>query len=137
MRKKQTLESLIRERIKNGKEGTYVYADFLDLSDRDQIGRVLRKMVKKNELIRYGQGVYVRTRKSTVTGELIADGGLRTIAEQAFKKLNIKIVPTTADIRYMNGSTQVPTGWCVGVTKKVTRKIGHGGYSIKYERMHI
>jgi hypothetical protein len=137
MRKKPTLESKIRERIRKGKEGTYVYADFLDLSDRDQIWRVLRKMVKKNELIRYGQGVYVRTRKSTITGELIADGSLRSIAEQAFKKFNIKIVPTTADIRYINGSTQVPTGWCIGVTKRVTRKIGHEGYSIKYERMRI
>jgi hypothetical protein len=136
MRKKPTLESKIRERIRKGKEGTYVYADFLDLSDRDQIGRVLRKMVKKDELIRLGQGIYVRTVKSEFTGKILPESDIRTLAEQALIKFNVKVFPSKAEIRYNNReSTQIPTGRVIGVNKRISRKICYKECPIEYERV--
>jgi hypothetical protein len=138
MRQKLTLESKIRERIVRGDIATFVYADFLDLSDRDQIGRVLRKMVKLNELARFGRGIYVRMRKSKITGNIVPELDLRSVAEQALKKFNIQIFPSTAEIKYNNReSTQVPTGWMIGVNKRVSRKITYRGCSINYERMYV
>jgi hypothetical protein len=138
MRKEPTLESKIRKRIKHGKYAVYVYADFSDLSDRDQTGRVLREMVKKNELIRFGQGIYVRTEKSEITGEIVPEEDIRTLAEQALKKLKVKVLPSTAETKYNNReSTQVPTGRVIGVDRRISRKMGYGGYSVRCEHVRI
>jgi hypothetical protein len=137
MPRESSLESKIRKRIKQGESSAYVYADFLDLSDRDQIGRVLRKMVKQSELIRFGQGIYVRTRKSEYTGKILPELDMRTLAEQALTKLNVRVFPSKAEIMYNSGkSTQIPTGRMIGVDKRISRKIGYNGYSIKYERAY-
>ena len=133
---KPTLEAKIRYRIKRGKASAYVPSDFSDLSKRDQVGRVLRKMVRNRELIKAGQGIYVRTQESIIDGGIIPEKDLRTVVEEAFSKLKIKILPTKAEKDYSEGkTTQIPTGRMIGVNKRVSRTIGYNGRFMKYEQV--
>jgi hypothetical protein len=44
-------------------------------------------------------------------------------------------VPTRLERAYNAGeTTQVPTGCVVGVTRRVRRKLGYGGFNLSFER---
>lgn len=109
--------------------------DFLDLSDRDQIGMALRQLVVKGVLIRFGQGLYAKARRSTVTGKLIPVKPLPALAQEALtEKLNVQVVPSSELEKYNRGfSTQVPTGRVFAVRGRVSRKMAFDGKSIKYQ----
>ena len=53
----EILEKRIQYRIKKSKDAVFMLSDFLDLSDRDQIMRALRKLIQKSLIIKVGQGV--------------------------------------------------------------------------------
>ena len=59
----QTLEKRIQYRIKRKKDSVFMLSDFLDLSDKDQIGRALRKLIKKILLLKLGKA-YMLVQKS-------------------------------------------------------------------------
>lgn len=130
-----TLKSRIRYRISRSKSAVFIPGDFLDLSDRDQIGRALRQLVAKGVLIRFGQGLYAKARRSTVTGKLIPVKPLPALAQEALaEKLNVQVVPSSEIERYNRGfSTQVPTGRVIAVRGRVSRKMAFDGKSIKYQ----
>ena len=65
------LEKRIHYRIKKSKDFVFMLPDFLDLSDRDQVMRALRKLIAKNLIIKVGQGVYVKAKESKLTGKII------------------------------------------------------------------
>lgn len=133
---KQTLEGKMKYRIKRGKASVYLPADFFDLSDRDQVGRVLRKFVKEGLLIKLGSGIFARARKSIVTGKLIPEKNIQSLAVEALQKKGVKISPTRYEREYKAGRTdQVPMGLVIGVNKRVNRTISYNGKSIKYERV--
>lgn len=130
-----TLKSKMSYRINRSKENVFVPKDFFDLSDRDQVGRILRSLVADGALIRFGQGLYAKARRSSLTGKLIPVASLPELAEEALvNKLNIKVVPSKALERYNSGeSTQVPTGRVIAVKGRVSRKMAYNGKSIKFE----
>lgn len=130
-----TLESKIKYRISRSKDTVFTPKDFFDLSDRDQVGRVLRKRVNEGDLIRFGWGLYAKATKSPYSGKIVPEKGLPKLAEEALtKKLNIRVATTSAKRRYNNGkTTQIPTGRVIGVNGRITRKISYNGQSIKYE----
>lgn len=130
-----TLKSRIRYRISRSKSAVFIPGDFLDLSDRDQIGRALRQLVAKGVLIRFGQGLYAKARRSTVTGKLIPVKPLPALAQEALtEKLNVQVVPSSELEKYNRGfSTQVPTGRVIAVRGRVSRKMAFDGKSIKYQ----
>ena len=64
-----TLESRVRYRLSRSKDLVFAPKDFLDLSDRDQIGRVLRKLVAEKSLIKIARGLYAKTVISPLTGK--------------------------------------------------------------------
>lgn len=133
-----TLEAKIRYRINKSKISAVISSDFYDLSDRDQVGRVLRKMVKEKFLIKLGQGIFAKTKESKLTGKRILETDFITIAKQALKKLKIKIFPSQAEQDYNSGkSTQIPTGLRIAVNKRVARTISYNGRSISYEQTNI
>ena len=122
----------VRERISEASEATFVLSDFADLSDRDQILRALRALIKEERLIRVGYGVYVRARKSRLTGRIIPEEDLRTIAVTALQKNGVKILPTFYEREYSAGrTTQVPTGLLIGVDRRVNRKISYNGRTVR------
>jgi hypothetical protein len=132
---KNTLESRISYRIKRSKSHVFLRKDFENIGGYDQVGRILRAFVEKGLLISIGYGAYVRTRVSTVTGNLIPEKPIPELANELLKKLGVKTFPTKAEVAYNNGeSTQVPTGRVIGVQGRIVRKLGYNGVSVVYER---
>jgi len=125
----------IRDKIKRSKQSVFVPGDFTDLSGYVQILRVLKNMVDNNELIKLGQGIYVKVRKSA-DGKIRPIGYVGDMVKVALRKYGIKTLPSTAVIEYNSGiSTQVPTGRVIGVDKRVRRQIGYNGVMFQFETM--
>lgn len=119
-----TLKDKIKYRIRKSKENTFLVRDFMDLSGRDQILRALRALMKENEIIRVGKGVYTKAKKSFITGDYIPKDNLRTIAITALKKLGVKVMQTDDEKNYNARLTeQVPNEFIIGVNKRVSRNI--------------
>ncbi|MGS2724133.1 DUF6088 family protein [Porticoccus sp. GXU_MW_L64] len=132
----KTLESKIRYRVSRRKESVFTPKDFLDLSDRDQVGRVLRKLVAEESLIKLGYGLYARTRKSSVSGKTIPEKGLPDLAREALIKLGVTLKQSSGEREYNSGNTtQVPTGRVIGVKGRISRKIGYNGKYITLEHV--
>jgi hypothetical protein len=132
--KPETLETRIVTRMERKRGDVFVRADFEDLGGYDQVGRALRTLARKGELLRVGQGLYARARPSGLTGEPAPVKGLSTLTE-ALARVGIETVPTRLEQAYNSGATtQVPTGRVVGVRRRVRRKIGYGDVNLSFER---
>jgi hypothetical protein len=60
--------------------------------------------------------------------------GLATLTA-ALARLGIETVPSRLKQAYNAGrTTQVPTGWVVGVKRRVRRRIGYNGIYLSFER---
>lgn len=133
---RKSLRSEIKRIISESSDFVFMPGDFFYLSDRDQVGRALRQLTKEQFLVKVGYGVYVKTFVSKYTGKILPAGNLREIAEIVLKRNGIEILPTKAEIAYnTRQSTQIPTGFVVGVNKRVSRKFSYGDASIRYERV--
>lgn len=131
-----TLESRVRYRLSRSKDSVFTPMDFLDLSDRDQTGRVLRKLVAEQLLIKIARGLYAKTKTSSVTGKIIPAKTLSILAKEGLTKLGVRVVPSRAEQAYNSGeTTQVPTGRVIAIKgRRVSRKIGYKGNYIVLER---
>ena len=128
------LEKRIQYRIKKSTDFVFMLPDFLDLSDRDQVMRALRKLISKGLIIKVGQGVYVKAEKSILSGKIIPQISLTEIGKAVAKKLNLKVIPNKYEVWYNEGkTTQVPTGNVISVLGRINRKISFNGVYIKYE----
>ena len=81
------LEKRIQYRIKKSKDFVFMLPDFLDLSDRDQVMRALRKLISKGLILKVGQGVYVKAIKSLISEEFVPTIPLAEIGKIVAKKL--------------------------------------------------
>ena len=132
--KSEPLESRLLKRIDRKRGDVFLRADFGDLGGYDQVGRALRTLARRGELIRVGQGLYARARPSNITGDPVPVKGLSTLTE-ALGRVGIETVPTRLEEAYNAGATtQVPTGRVVGVRRRVRRKVGYGGVNLSFER---
>lgn len=132
--KSKTLREKVWCRVKRAKEPVFLTNDFSDLSSSIQVCRVLSALCKELLLIRLGKGIYVKTKKSCLTGRIVPVVNIIDAAKIALIKLGVKVLPSSAEIAYnTRRSTQVPTGRVIGVNKKVTRKIKFNGCCIGYE----
>ena len=133
---KDTLKSKITYRIRRSKASVFVRDDFKDIGGYDQVGRVLRKLVKQGLIVRLGYGVYARTKKSSVTGTIVPEKSLTELAKELLDKFGVKVAPSSAKEAYNSGeSTQVPTGRVIGVQGRIVRKISYNGKSISFENV--
>ena len=133
-----TLKSRVKYRLSRSKDTVFVPQDFLDLSDRDQVGRVLRQLMSEGQLVRFGYGLYAKAEKSPYTGKVVPKKALPDLAREALtNKLDVDVGASKAMRRYNKGeSTQVPTGRVIGVKGRVTRKMGYNGQSVKLEYVY-
>ncbi len=132
--RRDSLENRIKRRIARKKGDVFLREDFDDLGGYDQVGRVLRELTRRGELVRVGYGLYSRAAKSMLTGAPIPAGGLRTLRE-ALGRVGIKTGQTRLERSYNAGeTTQVPTGRVVAVDRRVRRKIGYAGITLGFER---
>ena len=133
--KPETLEARIVKCIDRKRGDVFLRADFEDLGGYDQVGRALRKIVREGRLARLGQGLYARAKPSISSGQPIPVRGLATLRE-ALGRVGIETTPTRLEHAYnAGGTTQVPTGRVVGVTRRVRRKVGYGGIKLSFERI--
>ena len=131
-----TVEGKITYRVKRSKTPVFVRDDFKDIGSYDQVGRALRRLVKKGILIRLGYGTYARSKKSGVSGAVVPEKPLPELAKELLKKLGIQVVPSSAERAYNSGkSTQVPTGLVIGVKGRIARRIGYNGKYISFEKV--
>ncbi|MAO39221.1 MAG: hypothetical protein CMK70_03080 [Pseudohongiella sp.] len=135
MPQSNTLESKVAYRIKRRRDSIFMREDFEDLGGYDQVGRVLRGLVKDGLIIKAGYGLYVRAKKSSLSGKTIPEIGLQEIASTALSRLGVKTAPTIGEKEYNQGlTTQVPSGRQVKIVKgRCSRKIGYDGKYIRYE----
>ena len=132
--KPETLEERMLKRISQKRGDAFLRADFEDLGGYDQVGRVLRKMVREGRLVRVGQGLYVRASPSITSGQPIPARGLAALRE-ALGRVGIATFPTRLERANNAGkTTQMPTGRVVGVTRRVRRKVGYGDVHLSFER---
>lgn len=135
-RTKKTLEQRITDRIARKKGDVFLRADFEDLGGYDQVGRELRKLVSRGNLVKIGYGLYARARTSSLSGKTIPNKNLPALATEALQKLNIEIKPSSYTRAYNAGqTTQVPTGRMIGVRGRISRKIGYDGKYVSFERV--
>jgi hypothetical protein len=130
-----SLKSKIKYRINRSKSAVFTPSDFFDLSDRDQVGRVLRQLLVDEVLIKFGQGLFAKAKRSSLTGKVIPIKPLPELAKEALtEKLNIEVVTSMELQAYNDGrTTQVPTGRVIAVRGRVSRKMAYDGKSIKYQ----
>jgi hypothetical protein len=109
--------------------------DFTDLGGYDQVGRVLRQLVRRGQLVKIGHGLYTRAAPSPFDGTPAPVKGLRALAAEALGRLGIETAPTRLEQAYHAGqTTQVPAGRVVAVNKRVRRRIGYNGTFLSFER---
>jgi hypothetical protein len=123
-------------RINRRKGDVVLRADFADLGDYDQVGRVLRILVKEEILVKLGQGIYAKAKRSALTGELVPQGGIIQATREALTKLGVKVLPSSLERSYnADSSTQVPTGRLIGTNKRVRRLIRYGSVQMSFEHV--
>ena len=111
----ETLEYRLQKHIAEHCGDVFLRTDFEGLGGYAQVGRALRTLVKSEQLLRIGYGVYTRAVKSPISGKLMPPKGLTTLIE-AVERLGFKVLTTRMDQDYSNGkTTQVPTGRAVAI----------------------
>jgi hypothetical protein len=132
--KPETLETQLLKRIARKRGDVFLRTDFSDLGGYDQVGRVLRGLVRKGVLMKAGYGLYTRTRPSLLDGKPLPAKGIRELAVEALGRLGIQTAPTRLEQAYNAGeTTQVPTGRVIGVRGRVRRKISYNGFPLSFE----
>lgn len=131
----QTLAMKVEKRIARKRGDVFLREDFGGLGGYDQVGRVLRDLVRKARLVKIGQGLYARASTSPFDGRTIPIKSLQRLSAEALGRLGVETTLTRFERDYNAGrTTQVPVGRAIGVTKRVRRKIGFNGVTMRYER---
>jgi len=134
--KSGSLEERLANRIARKRGDVFMRADFDDLGGYDQVGRALRRLIRKGQLMKVGYGLYVRARPSLIDGAPTPVKGIREVAREALGRIGVKTELTKLEQAYNAGtSTQVTTGRVVGVLGRVRRKINFNGVPLRYERV--
>jgi hypothetical protein len=129
------LEERNARRIRRKRIDVFLRKDFEDEGGYDQVGRALRSLVRKGELIPMGKGLYGRAVRSPFDGKPVLAKGIKTMTEAALRRLGVKTYPSAMTRAYNEGrTTQVPSGRIIGVDKRVRRKIGVDGIFVQFER---
>lgn len=113
----------------------FLRADFESVGAYDQVGRALRELIKTEQLLRVGYGVYTRAVKSPISGKPMPPKGLATLVE-AVERLGFKVMPTRMEQDYCEGrTTQVPTGRAIAIKGRLRRRLGYDGIYLSFERV--
>ena len=132
---KFTLEERIEMSLKRSASKVFLRKDFNKFGGYDQVGRALRSVVNKGLVIKAGYGVYVKAKKSSLTGKPIPVIPLIEIGIDTLNKLGVKPQLGLAAKDYQDGkTTQVPVSAVLNIgSSRVCRRIGFGNKLIRYE----
>jgi len=129
------LEEKIQNYIDRKRRLVFLRVDFEEVCpDYDQVGRALKKLVKKGKLVKVGYGLYAKAKRSSVSGKIIPRAPLSEIGRECLRRLKVQTAQSQAEREYNQGiSTQVPTGRVIAVKGRITRKIGYNGIILFFE----
>jgi hypothetical protein len=131
----KSLEKRIAERIARKAADVFVRDDFKDLGGYDQVGRALRRLAAKGQLVKIGYGLYARAMISPLSGKTMPKKPLPALAAEALDRLDVETAPSSFAQDYNAGATtQVPTGRVIAVRGRISRKIGYDGKYVTFER---
>lgn len=127
-------EIQVLTKIKKAKRGSLFFIEnFLTKTNSDAIRKALERLVKKGEIIRIAQGIYVRPASDPLLGQLTPS--IETIAKAIAKRDKARIVPTGVyALNRLGLSTQVPMN-VVFLTDGSPRCIPIGKCSIKFKKV--
>src|SRR5262249_3383714 len=87
----ETLNYKISARIARKKDIVFLREDFADLGGYDQVGRILRNLVRDGKIVEIGYGLYAKAKRSSITGEVIPVAPLPTLAKAALERLGVEV----------------------------------------------
>jgi hypothetical protein len=130
------LTERIEMSLSRSKPNVFLRKDFDRFGGYDQVGRALRSIMLRGLLVKAGYGVYVKARKSSITGNPIPVIPLVQVGLEALAKMGVEADVGSSAKAYSEGkSTQMPMASVVSVGKaRVSRKIGFGGKQLRYEK---
>ena len=126
---KITLTKKISEKIRRSRRNVFLRSDFNSISDDyDQVGRSLRQLVKANQLIKVGYGLYAKARINSLTGKamIAAPGGFDQVAKEALNRLEVKYQDLSKEISDDADVTQVPVNTTIRLQSRFNRTIAVG-----------
>lgn len=130
-----TVKERLEEEIKNSQSNVFVRKEFESLGNARQINRALAQLIEQGLVVRAGYGVYVRTRKSSLSDKMVPTIPLLNVGIEALKKLGIQ-ADVGSDFKALREgrTTQVPMATVINVGKsRIRRKIALGSRKIVYE----
>lgn len=137
MKRSRTLEERIAQRVNRSKGEVFLRKDFADLADYDQVGRSLRHLADKGQLVKIGYGLYAKATTAPISKRPVLRRGIQDLAAEALERLKVSTFPSSFEQDYnQQQTTQVPTGRVIGVKGRITRKIGYDGKYVTFERVH-
>ncbi len=103
------LSKEIENRINNLKEGSiFIHNDFKDLTNYENIKKIIQRMVNKGAIIKVLDGIYMKPKYSPLLNEYIPCN-IFDLSECIARKFGWDIVPTgEVAINYFGLSTQLP-----------------------------
>ncbi|AWK43836.1 S-adenosylhomocysteine hydrolase [Photorhabdus laumondii subsp. laumondii] len=123
------IKERIQARLKRSKRYVFIRDDFKDIAGYDQVGRILRGLVKEGQLLKVGYGVYTKARKNSVTGKIMpaSPGGSDAVILEALERLKVKYHLDGASAAYTDGkSTQIPAYTQIKTTFRFKRVLSVG-----------
>jgi hypothetical protein len=133
---KMNLAERIEMSLSRSKPNVFLRKVFDSFGGYVQVGRALRSIMLRGLLVKAGYGVYVKARKSSITGNPIPVIPLVQVGLEVLAKMGIEADVGSSAKAYREGkSTQMPMASVVSVGKaRVSRKIGFGGKQLRYEK---
>ena len=108
-------------------------SDFNFIGRYSSVGKALCSLVKEGKLVRISQGVYAKSRRNRITGDIMVSsvGGFDSVCIQALDRLGVEWDYCKAYKDYLQGSTQIPTRLMVEVKGRFRRSIKVGKFELK------
>lgn len=105
------------------------------LASYSQVTRSLVQLVNDGTVVRVGNGIYAKTRISSLSGKRVVAGTLETITLEALKKMGVEVSPSKLTHEYNSGkSTQLPVQFVLNTgNRRISRKISVGGRTLMYD----
>lgn len=112
-------------------------ADFQLFGSEASVKRALRALVDQGVLVRLGVGLYVKAKRSVLSGQPIPVRPLEVLGPMALSRLGVEVQESSRTRAYNTGrTTQIPTGVVVNTgRRRITRKIGFNGKFVEYEHV--
>ena len=108
--------------------------DVAKLGSSRQVSRALDTLAKQGNLAKIGYGIYAKTKKSVITGDLYLPGGFLSIAREALTRLGIKWQLSEAELAYNSGKTQqVPANPPTKLQTRFRRKLSYRDMEMRFE----